>query len=52
MKLKEALAERKGQMAKIGSGNSFVYCGVITDDLCELLEKMSNDEYKRMKIGI
>lgn len=48
MKLKEALAERKGQMAKIGSGNSFVYCGVITDDLCELLEKMSDDEYKRI----
>ena len=49
MKLREAIEERKGQMAKIGSGCGFVYCGEITDELCELLEKLSENEIAKSK---
>lgn len=48
MKLREAIEERKGQMAKIGSGCGFVYCGEITDDLCEVLDRLSDEELSRI----
>ena len=48
MTLKEVIKERTGQMAKIGSGNSFVYCGEITENLPELLDRLSDDEFTRV----
>lgn len=48
MTLKEAIEERKGQKVKIGSGNGFIFCGEITDDLPVLIDKLSEEEYSRI----
>lgn len=48
MTLKEVLEKHMGEMAKIGSGNSFVYCGRIDEYLPELLDSMTVDEHDRL----
>lgn len=48
MTLKETLKTYKGKTVKLGSGNAFVYCGEVTDDICDELDKMAEQELKRI----
>ena len=49
MTLKEVINERIGEFAKIGSGNSFIWCGQITDDLPAVMDRLSIDELAKLQ---
>lgn len=47
MTLREAIEERIGIKAKIGSGNAFVYCGEITEDLPEIMDRIADEMFAK-----
>lgn len=49
MRLKDALKKYSGKIVKLGSASSYVYCGKVGDDICEILDEMSVKELERLK---
>lgn len=49
MKVREVLEQHNGEMMKLGSASSYVWCGEVTDRVADILEKLSADELKRIK---
>ena len=49
MKLADVLESLKGEKAKIGSGNAFVYCGTVGEDIWEILDTSSQEEFEKAK---
>ena len=49
MKLREFLEAHKGEMVKVGSASSYVWCGKVDDETNAFLLKASDKEHKRIK---
>lgn len=49
MLLKEQLKLLEGENVKLGSGTSFIYCGVFGNNIEKIVEKLSVEEHKRLQ---
>lgn len=50
--LKQVLKKYEGKEVKLGSGTCFVYCGIVNDDICDILDRYSKEEYEAAKISL
>lgn len=48
MKLKDALNKYSGETVKLGSATSFVYCGKVENNICQILDDLSKKELERI----
>ena len=51
MKLKEQLKLLKGYQIKVGSATNFFYCEICDNDIFDIIQKLSDEEYARI-VGI